>query len=68
MTNNSKKIINLKNIQSTISLGENLSSLIYSCKIFCIKGKCKYGQACYRKCVDHLRRFGHTPQVLMRYL
>jgi len=49
MINNSKKVINLKNIQSTIILGENLSSLIYSCKIFCIKGKLGVGKTTLAK-------------------
>ena len=49
MTNNSKKIINLKNIRSTIILGENLSSLIHSCKIFCIKGKLGVGKTTLAK-------------------
>lgn len=49
-----------KSSSSLVSTSTKLPRQVH----ICIKGKCKYGQACYRKCVEHLRRFGHTPQVL----
>ena len=44
-----KKYINLKNIRSTIKLGEDISKISKICKIFCIKGKLGTGKTTLAK-------------------